>query len=96
MATPIATFKVKNLFSRAKVLNLKDNVAIGDRLDKIGRLQKLIEKTTLLEPHVGEFHITGKSIKGWILVEPDGVSDDGAVKGWVQWAVKFVGKLPAK
>ncbi|HZZ79043.1 MAG TPA: hypothetical protein VFE62_11020 [Gemmataceae bacterium] len=29
-------------------------------------------------------------------VEREGVSDEEAVKGWIQRAVKFVGKLPAK
>lgn len=42
----IATFNVENLFSRAKVLNLRDNEAIGDRLEKISQLQKLLEKPT--------------------------------------------------
>ena len=50
----------------------------------------------LLEPHVGEFDITGKAMKGWVMVGPDGVADDAGVKGWVQRAVKFVGKLPGK
>ena len=50
----------------------------------------------LLEPHVKEFDITGKRMKGWVLVEPEGVEDDDQLSGWVQRAVKFVGKLPAK
>src|SRR6516164_334778 len=50
----------------------------------------------LKEPHVSEFNITGRSMKGWVLVAPQGVKDDDQLKGWVQRAVKFVGKLPAK
>jgi TfoX/Sxy family transcriptional regulator of competence genes len=51
----------------------------------------------LLEPHVKEFDITGKPMKGWVLVEPEGVEDDGRpLKTWIQRAVKFVGKLPGK
>jgi TfoX/Sxy family transcriptional regulator of competence genes len=50
----------------------------------------------LLEAHVREFDITGKPMKGWLMVEPQGVEDDGQVKAWLQRAVKFVGKLPAK
>ncbi len=30
------------------------------------------------------------------MVQPDGVADDAAMKEWVERAVKFVGKLPAK
>jgi hypothetical protein len=35
-------------------------------------------------------------MKGWVLVEPEGVDDAGQVKAWIQRAVKFVGKLPKK
>lgn len=50
----------------------------------------------LLEPHVKEFDITGRPMKGWVLVEPGGVEDDGQLGGWVRRAIRFVGKLPAK
>jgi TfoX/Sxy family transcriptional regulator of competence genes len=50
----------------------------------------------LKEPHVREFDITGKPMKGWVLVAPQGVKDDEKLCGWVQRAVEFVGKLPAK
>jgi hypothetical protein len=35
-------------------------------------------------------------MKGWVLVAPQGVKDDDQLKGCVQRAVEFVGKLPAK
>ena len=50
----------------------------------------------LPEPHVKEFDITGRSMKGWVLVAPQGVKDDDQLKGWIERAVEFVGKLPAK
>lgn len=50
----------------------------------------------LLEPHVKVFDITGKPMKNWIMVEPNGVEDAEQVKAWIERAVKFVGKLPAK
>jgi TfoX/Sxy family transcriptional regulator of competence genes len=50
----------------------------------------------LLEPHVKEFDITGKPMKNWVLVELEGMEDDEQLKNWIQRAVKFVGKLPAK
>ena len=53
-------------------------------------------ETALLEPHVGEFNITGKAMSGWVMVAAEGVADDGAVKEWVQRATKFVEKLPKK
>jgi hypothetical protein len=50
----------------------------------------------LLEPHIREFDITGKPMKGWVLVEPEGVEGDDQLKGWIERALKFVKALPAK
>jgi hypothetical protein len=50
----------------------------------------------LLEPHVREFDITGRPMKGWVVVSLEGVQHDDQLKGWIQRAVQFVGKLPVK
>jgi TfoX/Sxy family transcriptional regulator of competence genes len=50
----------------------------------------------LLEPHVKEFDITGRAMKNWILVEPEGVEDDEQLMVWIQLAMKYVGKLQKK
>lgn len=76
---------------------LNGNALVGvwkDRL--IARLGYDEGEAARLEPHVREFDITGKPMRNWVAVEPDGVADEDAVKGWVQRAAKFVGKLPAK
>src|SRR4051794_39273225 len=41
----------------------------------------------LLEPHVSRFDNTGRAIKGWALVAPQGVEDDEKVKAWIKRAV---------
>jgi TfoX/Sxy family transcriptional regulator of competence genes len=50
----------------------------------------------LRESHVRVFDITGKPMKGWVLVELEGVEEDGQLKEWIQQAMVFVGKLAAK
>jgi TfoX/Sxy family transcriptional regulator of competence genes len=50
----------------------------------------------LLEPHVRKMDITGKPMKGWIMVQPDGVEDDDQLNRWIGLALKFVGKLAGK
>jgi TfoX/Sxy family transcriptional regulator of competence genes len=50
----------------------------------------------LKEPHVSMFRVSGRSMKGWLLVASDGVADDDRLNDWIQRAVKFVAKLPAK
>src|SRR3954453_16142805 len=46
--------------------------------------------------HVGAFDITGKPMRNWIAVEPEGVEDDEKLKAWVEQAIKFVRTLPRK
>ena len=50
----------------------------------------------LSEPNVREFDITGRPMKGWILVEPEGVEDVDQIDNWIRRATKFVKTLPAK
>jgi TfoX/Sxy family transcriptional regulator of competence genes len=50
----------------------------------------------LLERHVREFDITGRAMKGWVLVDPEGVEDDDQLKAWIERAMKFVRTLPKK
>jgi hypothetical protein len=35
-------------------------------------------------------------MKAWVVVGLEGVQGDDQLKGWIQRAVKLVGKLPAK
>jgi hypothetical protein len=37
---------------------------------------------------------TGRPMKGWVLVAPEGVEDE-QLSAWIQRAVKFVRMLPA-
>jgi TfoX/Sxy family transcriptional regulator of competence genes len=50
----------------------------------------------LLEPHVKEFNITGRPMKGWVMVESEGVDEDEQLKDWINCAEEFVGTLPKK
>jgi TfoX/Sxy family transcriptional regulator of competence genes len=76
---------------------LNGNLLVGVWKDSLCvRLGPDQAEEALLEPHVKEFDITGRPMKGWVLVEPGGVEDDEQLSGWIQRAVKFVGKLPGK
>jgi hypothetical protein len=35
-------------------------------------------------------------MKGWVVVGLEGVQHDDQLRGWVRWAVRFVGTLLAK
>ena len=50
----------------------------------------------LAAPNVVEFDITGRPMKGWNMVEPDGLETDEQLAGWIQRAVEFVLTLAKK
>jgi hypothetical protein len=50
----------------------------------------------LREPHVRAFDITGRPMRKWVVVEPEGVEDDNRLKDWIQRAMSFVKTLPRK
>jgi hypothetical protein len=76
---------------------LNGNLLIGVRKDSlIARLGPDNHDDALLEPHVREFDITGRAMKGSVLVGPEGVEDDEQLTDWIEMAVKFVRALPAK
>ena len=76
---------------------LNGNILVGVWKEfLIARLGPDQGEVALLEPHVRKMDITGKPMKGWIMVEPEGVENDDQLKDWIQRAMKFVGKLPRK
>lgn len=78
-------------------LLLNGNVLVGVwKNSLIVRLGDEQGEEALLEPHVRPFDITGKAMKGWVVVTPESIEADDQLRGWIQRAVKFVGKLPAK
>jgi len=50
----------------------------------------------LKQSHVKEFDVTGRPMKGWVMVEPDGLDSDTELAKWIEQAIQFVGMLPAK
>jgi TfoX/Sxy family transcriptional regulator of competence genes len=76
---------------------LHGNMCVGVWKESlIVRLDQEQAEEALLEPYVQEFNITGRSMKGWVLVAPEGLEHDNQLHDWIQRAATFVGKLPAK
>jgi TfoX/Sxy family transcriptional regulator of competence genes len=50
----------------------------------------------LKQPHAKEFDVTGRPMKGWVMVEPDGLDSDSELANWIEQAKRFVETLPAK
>jgi len=50
----------------------------------------------LARPHTRLFDMTGRPMKGWILVAPDGVRTQRQLAVWVSRGVEFARTLPPK
>src|SRR5690242_18845366 len=55
----------------------------------IARLGPDEGEAALREPNVRAFDITGRPMRNWVAVEPEGVEDDERLNDWVQRALKF-------
>lgn len=50
----------------------------------------------LMIPHTRKFDLTGKPLKGWVMVLAAALDSDEELSEWVQKAVSFVRTLPPK
>lgn len=48
------------------------------------------------EEHVLPFDITGRPMRGWLMVQPAGIEEDDKLKRWIKVAAQYAGSLPAK
>jgi TfoX/Sxy family transcriptional regulator of competence genes len=76
---------------------LAGNMAVGiNRDDLMVRLAPEDGDAALDEPHTRVFDMTGRPMKGWIVVESDGVATDEQLKSWVARGTAFARTLPPK
>ncbi len=50
----------------------------------------------LMQPHARPFDFTGRPMKGWVMVGPEGYESDEDLESWVQQGVDFALSLPPK
>lgn len=50
----------------------------------------------LAQPNAREMDFTGRSLKGFVYVDPDGVEDDSALNAWVRHALAYNATLKPK
>jgi len=75
---------------------LNGNMSVGLHGDElIVRLDPEETDAALARPHTRIFDITGRPMKGWILVKPAGLVGD-ALAGWVRTGVSYAESLPPK
>jgi TfoX/Sxy family transcriptional regulator of competence genes len=73
------------------------NMSVGTwKGSLVVRLDRDRHEETQSEPHVGPMDITGKTMRGWALVEPAGIAADDDLRAWVERAVASARSLPRK
>jgi hypothetical protein len=76
---------------------LQGNMACGVQgEDLIVRVGPERYAEALIEPHVGEFDFTGRPMRGWVVVAPDGYESNDDLNGWVRRGADFARSLPPK
>ena len=76
---------------------LNGNMLVGVwKENMIARIGLEAYEEALAEPSVVEFDITGRPMRGWVMVEPEGVDEDEDLQEWIGHAVEFVQTMPTK
>jgi len=64
--------------------------------EMIVRLDPQQTDQALSERHTRLFDLSGRPMKGWILVQSKGLTSEAALAKWIQVGVKYASSLPAK
>jgi TfoX/Sxy family transcriptional regulator of competence genes len=88
--------KAKKMFGGIGFL-LNGNMAVGV-IDQSMIVRIPAEQTaqTLEQQHTRVFDLTGKPMKGWVLVEMEGVAEEDDLDAWIKRGVDYAASLPPK
>lgn len=67
---------------------------LGDEL--IVRVGPQADERAQAEPHTRPFDFTGRPMKGFVVVSPQGTASDEALATWVELGADFAASLPPK
>jgi TfoX/Sxy family transcriptional regulator of competence genes len=86
----------KKMFGGVAFL-IHGNMSVGVQKDvMMMRVAHADEAAWLEKPHIRPMYFTGKRMKGWLTVEPDGWDDDRLLPDLVKNSCDFAATLPKK
>jgi TfoX/Sxy family transcriptional regulator of competence genes len=89
-------FVEKKMFGGVGFL-IGGNMACGvNKNDLIVRVDPQEHAELLTKHHVRPFDLTGKPMKGWLVVEADGCKTEKQLNIWIKKGVEFASTLPPK
>jgi TfoX/Sxy family transcriptional regulator of competence genes len=93
--TAVAGVSEKKMFGGLAFLT-SGNMTVGVHGDDlIARIDPEAMDAVLAEPGVRPFDMTGRPMRGWLLVASAGLSDD-ELERWIEQARRYVATLPPK
>jgi hypothetical protein len=76
---------------------INGNMSVGVHGDAvIIRLEPHRTEDALGKPHTRVFNLSGRPMKGWILVDHAGVASTSALRQWIDVGVAYAESLPPK
>ena len=66
----------------------------GDRL--IVRVGKEEHDAAMAKPYTLPFDITGRAMRGWVMVSEEGLAEDVDLEAWIRQGIEFARSLPPK
>ena len=89
-------FAEKKMFGGLCFL-LNGNMACGINGDQLMvRVGPDGYQDALSQPHAREMDFTGRALKGFVYVDPEGLMEESELDGWVGRGAAYAGALPAK
>ena len=89
-------FVEKKMFGGVGFL-IHGNMACGvHKEDMIVRVDPEKHNTLLKKSHAKPFDMTGRPMKGWLIVEADGCKTSKQLSAWIKEGVEFALTLPPK
>jgi len=86
----------KRMFGGVAFL-VNGNMSVGVHKDwLIARLSTEAAAEALQRPGAKPMDITGRPMKGWLMIAPDGVANEESLRAWVDESVAFAASLPPK
>jgi TfoX/Sxy family transcriptional regulator of competence genes len=89
-------FQEKKMFGGLCFL-IRGNMVCGIiKDDLIVRVGMERYEDALKRSHTRKFDITGKPLKGWVVVSPEGHEEDEELSSWIEQGVRYARSLPPK
>jgi TfoX/Sxy family transcriptional regulator of competence genes len=96
MLDGVPALEEKKMFGGVGFL-VAGNMACGvNQEDLIVRVGPEAYDEALRQSYTKEFDMTGRPMRGWVVVQPDGYEADADLQAWIQRGLDFARDLPPK